>query len=1212
MALSRATSIRAVALTAVLTMVGTAGFAAPAVATTLPSPSLHYDFNGVDLSTGVIADTSGNGLAGTLVNPATASLVDAAGGGTALRLPGGAPTSNGAYVSLPRAALQGASDLTVSTRIRWDGSTAPWQWIYALGTNTTRYLFTTPYNGDGRLRTAVTTGGGGAEAQITGSAQLPASQWRTLTTTLDTEADRITTYLDGVAVASARTTISAGDLLTGSGSTAGFIGRSFYQDPLFAGAVDDFRIYRRALSAEQVAELVGGTTPTLTGLVQDRFDVRTAIGTAPALPATARASFTDGYDREVAVTWNAVDPADYQRPGTFRVSGTAAGKQVSATVTVIREGELVIDLAENTGDFHGGAAGALYGLYAPGVPSDNLIEGMNLRTVATKGQDGAQHPGSDALEIVKPLANSTNGDVYVRTTDFYRGFPYQWPGNTPEAKLSGYMEVLERQLDQIAQLDPEYRGNIVIEPFNEPEGNMFGTGQWSYNRVSWLNNPTDYFRAWDQAYAMIKRKLPDVRISGPNTSVLYTQVKGFLEHAVAAGTVPDIATWHELSHPAQVRTSVARYREWEAEVFAGTRHEGRKLPINVNEYAFNYHTSVPGQMIQWISAIEESKVDAMIAFWNINGNLSDSAVQANRANGQWWLFNAYAGMTGHTVKVSPPYPGQNYSLQGVATLDEERAQARALFGGAAGKAWIRFDNVPAVIGGKARAFIREIPWTGQIGDSAQPEVIAERVVTVTDGAVAFDFGGDLPMLSESSAYEIVLTPAGTGKPSAVAPTLWKGSYEAEDAAHRGSGYSRNGPEGSPSDVSKFYTSGRYNVGGLRTGSDVVLDFTVDVPRDGTYDLSVFANSLNTYGLVQEQGPTNVFLRVDGGAEQELFLPLGYKWVVWDHTDTTVELTAGRHVISLAARSLDGTRATKGDALVDRITLALPDPAAARASYEAELADLDGAIPVYAGPRLNGRSVSGSGVVEVGRGDSVTFWVYSAEDAESTITVHTLAGGNGELAVNGRTVRRVAGPSSAVAVSLSGGVNKVTVTGSAGRLLVDRIEVEPTQGHLDVVEYEAEQAQLAGTAETTALPLASGGKAVSGIGGEPGNQNTLTFSVDVDRAGVYAMRVRYANPEQSQASHYNPNPMTRRADLSINGVDVESVLFPGSFHRNNFWELTVPVELKQGRNTISFSSEEARNFDGVTYSESLWPGILLRAKHAPVIDKISVARFSSPQ
>lgn len=1213
MVLSRATRARAIAVSAALATLGaglaTSAGAAPSTgaAAELPAPLAHYEFDADDPAGGVVTDSSGNGLDATLVNAASATLVDGADGGRAIDLPGGAPNSTGAYVRLPRELLAGATDLTVSTRIRWDGGTAPWQWIYALGTNTTRYLFSTPFNGDGRLRTAVTTGGGGAEAQVTGSAALPAEAWKTVTVTLNTAADRVTTYLDGVAVASAPTTIGAGELLTAGATSAGFIGRSFYQDPLFAGAVDDFRVYRAALTAEQVAADFGGELPTPTGVAQTEFDVRTSIGTAPSLPATVEATFTDGYDRALPVVWDAVDPADYAQRGTFTVAGTAGGQwDVTATVTVIRENELVIDLAADTGPFHGGASGALYGLYGQGLPTNNLIEGMNLRTVATKGQDGAQHPGSDALEVVGPLADSTGGDVYVRTTDFYRGFPYQWPGSTPQQKLDGYWEVVQRQLDQIAQLDPEYRDNLVIEPFNEPEGNMFGTGQWSYDGVSWRTDPTAYFAAWDHAYAMIRETLgPDQRISGPNTSVLYNEVRGFLEHAVEAGTVPDVITWHELSHPEQIRTSVARYRQWEAEVFAGTPYEGTELPININEYAFNYHTSVPGQMIQWISALEDSKVDGMIAFWNINGNLSDSGVQANRANGQWWLFNRYAGLTGHTVEVRPPFPGQNYTLQGVAALDEEKAQARALFGGADGNAFVEFQHVPAALGDRVHAWIREIPWTGQIGDSAEPKIVDERVVDVTGGSAAFAFGDDLPPLTGSSAYEIVLTPAGDGEPTAVAPTLWERTYEAEDAAHTGSGYSRNGPEGSPSDVSKFYTSGGYNVGGLRTGSDVVLDFTVDVPQDGTYDLGVFANSLNTYDLIQEQGPTNVFLRVDGGAEQELFLPLGYKWVVWDHTDTTVELTAGTHTITLAARSLDGTRATKGDAIVDRIHLSLADPEAATSTYEAELARLDGATPVYDDPRIERRGASGSGAVELSAGDTATFWVYSAEDAESTLRLNVLGGGQTDLAVDGRDVLRVGPATSAVAVSLSGGINKVTVTGVTGRALVDRLDVTPS-GTLPAAVYEAEDATTAGTAQPAELSLASGGTAVTGIGGEPGNANTLTFDVTAPAAGTYAMRVRYSNPEQSPATHYNPNPMARRADLTVNGAEVPSVRFPGSFHQNNFWELTVPVELRRGRNTVTFSSEEAPNFDGVTYAEDLWPGIRLRAQHAPVIDRITVA------
>ncbi|MEV4472070.1 LamG-like jellyroll fold domain-containing protein [Nonomuraea sp. NPDC049504] len=1176
--------------------------ATPSTAAAVPEPVLAYEFDADDVTLGTVTDSSGNGLDGELVNAGTAALVDGASGGHALSLPGGAPTSDGAYVKLPLDAIKGRTDLTVSARVKWDGTTAPWQWIYALGKDNSRYLFSTPYNGDGRLRTAVTTGGGGAEAQVTGYAPLPANAWKTLTVTLDTAAGRLTTYLDGAAVASAPTTITASQLVDAATTSAGFIGRSFYPDPLFDGAIDDFRIYGAALTAEQVAGLAG-PPPEPGEPSTDTFDVRTVIGKAPALPPAVRAAYSDGYDRDVPITWQPVDPDDYAEAGTFTVTGAAAGRPVTATVTVIREGQLVIDLAKDTGAFHGGASGTLYGLYGPGVPTNNLIEGMKLRTVSTKAQDGPQHPGADALEVVKPLADSTGGDVYIYMTDIHRGFPYQWPGDTPQEKLATYREKIAGQVDQVLTLDPEYREHVVFVPFNEPEGNMFGTGEWSYNGVSWLSDPTDYFRTWDDFYRLIKGKLPSARIAGPNTSVLYSQVKGFLEHTVEAGTVPDVMTWHELSHPEQVRSSVKRYREMEAEVFAGTAHEGRKLPININEYAFNYHTSVPGQMIQWISAIEESKVDADIAYWNIDGNLSDSAVQANRGNGQWWLLHAYGQMSGHTVAVTPPYPGQNYTLQGVATLDTGKRQARAIIGGASSAGHIRFEHVPEkVFGREVHAWIKEIPWTGQVGDSPQPRVVAERDLTVSGGAVALDFGsGDLPRLAESSAYEIVLTPAGTGTLTAPAPQRWEGSYEAEDARYTGSGYTRNGPEGSPSDVSKFYTSGGYDVGGLRTGSDGVLDFTVEVPETGDYDLSVFANSLNTYDLVREQGPTNVFVRVDGGAEQEVFLPLGYKWVVWDHADTTVRLTAGRHVISLAARSLDGKRATKGDAIVDRIVLRLPNPAAATAVYEAELTD---ARTVY---DIKGAKVSGSGGASLGKGKPATFWVYSARDAASVLDLKVLSGA-AKVAVNGVEVLGNATRGHATAtVSLSGGVNKVTVTGRSGKTVIDRLDVRP--GTLPETAYQAESARLAGAAKAAPLTLADGGSAVTGVGGPPGNGNTLTFAVRADAAGTYAMRVRYSNPEQSPATHYNPDPLARHADISVNGGTPQRVSFPHTFHENNFWELTVPVKLKKGVNTIGFASEELPNFDGETYASDTFPGVLLRSQFAPIIDKITVARYS---
>ncbi|MEV7098107.1 hypothetical protein AB0M80_35235 [Amycolatopsis sp. NPDC051045] len=151
----------------------------------------------------------------------------------------------------------------------------------------------------------------------------------------------------------------------------------------------------------------------------------------------------------------------------------------------------------------------------------------------------------------------------------------------------------------------------------------------------------------------------------------------------------------------------------------------------------------------------------------------------------------------------------------------------------------------------------------------------------------------------------------------------------EDAAHTGTGWSRNGPEGNPGNVGKF--AGNYNVGGLRTGSDVQLSFDVEVPQDGRYHLSVSSNTYNKYPSVVAQGPTNVFLRVDGKDPRQLNLPVSYEWVVWDHTGTRVPLTA------------DGV-----------------DPATdGRTGYEAEYADL-----AKATIRYDVRGSSGPGAVSL--------------------------------------------------------------------------------------------------------------------------------------------------------------------------------------------------------------------------------------------------------
>ena len=1188
--------------------------AAPADATTVPQPVVDYTFDDAGPGVTTLHNSGSGGAAydGKVVNAASVGTGSRAGAGT-LALPGGpqgATSSTMPYVEIPNGLYQDATGISVSTWVEWDGknvtSVAPWTFILGgdkLPNNNYGVFWAPSENGKNSA-----AANDGPEYKINAADALPSGRWMHLTLTED--GSELVMYVNGVKTDARSAPIDFSKLYSASSTYSGLIGRTQWTQQFatyFGGQLDDFQVYDTALTAEQVAAL-GEEVATVTGVAPGGIDVTTATGVAPTLPATADATYSDDYARPVAVTWDAVDPASYAKAGTFTVHGTTSAGEVTATVEVKTDNQVDIDLAKTTGDFMGGAVGTLYGLYGQDIPSNNVIDGIKLRTVATKAQDGPQHPGADALEVLKPLVDSSGGDVYIYMTDIYRGFPYEWPGDTPQARLADFEAKMTKQVEQVATLPEKYRSHVVFVPFNEPEGNMFGTGEWSYNKVSWLNDPQYYFKAWDDAYALIKAKLPDARIAGPNTSVLYTQVQGFLQHALAQGTMPDVITWHELSNPASIRTNVAKFRSWEDTLYEGTAYEGTHLPINIDEYAFNYHTSVPGQMIQWVSALEDAKVDGDVAYWNIDGNISDSAVQANRGNGQWWLFNAYGQMTGQTVQLTPPHPNQSYTLQGVAALDTARKQAKAIIGGASGNSLVNFEHVDAAtFGSTVHVSVQEIGWSGQVGDSSGPRDVAELNVPVTSGAVALAFGeGDLPVLNAESAYVISVTPGANADAATVAPDLWRATYEAEDAAHSGTGYTKNGPEGTTSNVGGFYTSGGYDVGGLRTGSDVRLDFSVDAPQDGTYDLSVFANSLNTYDAVKDQGPTNVFLTVDGKAEQELYLTLGYKWVVWDHTDTTVDLTKGTHTITLAAKSLDGSKGTKGDVIVDKIDLSLPDPKAATEVYQGEGAELDGATADYAHD-----GVSGSGAAALGADGSATFWIYAKDDAERSLSVDALGSGTATLTVNGQSVGQagaVRGPVT-VPVFLSGGINKVTVTGTSGNLLVDRVRVGASTGRLASRTVQGEDAALAGGARVASYPLADGGKAVTGIGGEPGNDSTATFHVDAAAAGTYAVTVRYSNGEQSVASHYNPDPLARHADVTVNGGDAQRVWFPFTFHDDNFYELTFYATLAQGGNTLTFGSEELPSFDGTTYISDTYPDIDLRSPWAPNIDALTVTPFA---
>jgi hypothetical protein len=135
-----------------------------------------------------------------------------------------------------------------------------WQRVFDFGSSTTTYMFLTTQQAvltPSSPRFAITTGGNGAEQVIdmTTRANLSTGAWHHLAVVLGAGAPYTgTLYIDKVAVGSnPAMTLRPSDL---GNSLNNWIGRSqFAPDFLFDGQIDDLRIYKRALTAAEIAAL---------------------------------------------------------------------------------------------------------------------------------------------------------------------------------------------------------------------------------------------------------------------------------------------------------------------------------------------------------------------------------------------------------------------------------------------------------------------------------------------------------------------------------------------------------------------------------------------------------------------------------------------------------------------------------------------------------------------------------------------------------------------------------------------------------------------------------------------------------------------------------------------------------------------------------------------------------------------------------------------
>jgi fibronectin type 3 domain-containing protein len=233
-------------------------------------------------------DTSGNSWDGTLINAPVWT------NGMLKRAVNLSATSQ--YVSLPAGGAS-LNDFTVCAWVKV-ASFSTWARIFDFGTGTTNYMFlTAQYDAAAanaaKLRFAIRTPSI-AEQQINSSVAITSNTWVHVAVTLSNTTGRI--YINGTQ-AGINSSMSLKPSSLGN-TTLNYLGKSQFGDPYFNGALDDLRIYARALTGAELAALanpVAEAPDTLLAMADDgKATLNWDLGNAATSYKVKRAAVSGG------------------------------------------------------------------------------------------------------------------------------------------------------------------------------------------------------------------------------------------------------------------------------------------------------------------------------------------------------------------------------------------------------------------------------------------------------------------------------------------------------------------------------------------------------------------------------------------------------------------------------------------------------------------------------------------------------------------------------------------------------------------------------------------------------------------------------------------------------------------------------------------------------------------------------------------------------
>lgn len=543
----------------------------------------------------------------------------------------------------------------------------------------------------------------------------------------------------------------------------------------------------------------------------------------------------------------------------------------TATRTFAANQAITVDLSSNTGPMKYGATGFLYGLGDDGIPTDAVLSPLHPRVAAQMPQGGSQHPDGGAFDVAPQFLASGGDNIEIYMQDIYSQWPYQNLG------IADYLTKVESIVNAVVE-DPNH-SNYVYVPFNEPDQ------IWYSNNISGLCDD------WKTIYNKIHSIDSNAKIAGPNFASYHSSAfNQFMSFCKNNNCLPDVITWHELgdSFFTNWYSNIENYRNIENDLGISA------IPICINEYGRSSgDLGYPGNMVQWITRFENSKVDACRAYWGAAGNLDELVTENNKANGDWWLYKWYGGLTGNTVSVTPPTT--NSSLQGLAALDSSKKQARVLFGGSPNSTDV-FSTDIVVKGFEAASYFTDsvhvivmgVDPTEKDADkgfeaSSGPYIVQEGDYNISNGQIKVAVN-DMKALS---AYQMIVTPN-----TDLTEANISNHYEAEYAMLT-----------EPSNIATVETnySGTGYVQGFGETDNAAVTYITSVEKDGYYNVKLRYSAGDYSGAPSER---HLKMKINGTELKNVVCNQTSNWSTWDDVTTTVFLQAGINLISYSAYTND--------------------------------------------------------------------------------------------------------------------------------------------------------------------------------------------------------------------------------------------------------------------------------------------------------------------